>query len=86
MLVQFLLPALMTEPNRLNLKSERESHDAVSGFLLDEIGYISEENGLQPLEFWELRVEIQKIQDKRIQQILVTEILEPAGNRSEDSH
>lgn len=59
---------------------------SISGFLLDEIGYIPEENDLQTLEFCGFRFEIQKIRDKRIEQILVTEILEPPGDSSEDSH
>lgn len=55
------------------------------GAQCDEIGYIPEENDLQTVEFCGFRFEIQKIQDKRIEQILVTEIPEPAGDRSEDS-
>ena len=41
---------------------------------LDELGYIPEENDLQTVELDGLRFEIQKIQDKRIEQVLVTKL------------
>ncbi len=60
--------------DELDTELESESHDTISGLLLDELGYIPEENDLQTVELDGLRFEIQKIQDKRIEQILVTKL------------
>ncbi len=60
--------------DKLDTKLESESHDTISGLLLDELGYIPEEDDLQTLELDGLLFEIQKIQDKRIEQILVTKL------------
>lgn len=60
--------------DELDTELESESHDTISGLLLDELGYIPEENDLQTVELNGLRFEIQKIQDKRIEQILVTKL------------
>ena len=62
--------------DELDTELESESHDTISGLLLDELGYIPEEDDLQTLEIDGLRFEIQKIQDKRIEQILVTKLPE----------
>ena len=62
--------------DELDTELESESHDTISGLLLDELGYIPEENDLQTVELDGLRFEIQKIQDKRIEQVLVTKLSE----------
>jgi len=60
--------------DELDTELESDSHDTISGLLLDELGYIPEENDLQTVELDGLRFEIQKIQDKRIEQVLVTKL------------
>ena len=67
----------------LDVELESDSHDTVSGLLLDELGYIPEEDDLQTLELGGLRFEIQKIQDKRIEQILVTKLPKPEPEEEE---
>ena len=68
----------------LDVELESDSHDTVSGLLLDELGYIPEEDDLQTLELGGLRFEIQKIQDKRIEQILVTKLPKPEPEEEEE--
>ena len=69
--------------DELDTELESESHDTISGLLLDELGYIPEENDLQTVELDGLRFEIQKIQDKRIEQILVTKLPEEDSSEEE---
>ena len=71
--------------DELDVELESESHDTVSGLLLDELGYIPEENDLQTVELAGLRFEIQKIQDKRIEQILVTKLPEKEEEPEEET-
>ncbi len=70
--------------DELDLELESENHDTVSGLLLDELGYIPEENDLQTIELYGLRFEIQKIQDKRIEQILVTKLPQKEEEEKEE--
>ena len=60
--------------DELDTGLESESHDTISGLILDKLGYIPEENDLQTIEFDGLRFEIKKIQDKRVEQVLITRI------------
>ena len=60
--------------DELDTELESDSHDTISGLLLDELGYIPEENDLQTVELDGLRFAIQKIQDKRIEKVLVTKL------------
>ena len=70
--------------DELDTELESESHDTISGPLLDELGYIPEENDLQTVEVDGLRFEIQKIQDKRIEQVLVTKLPEDEASSEEE--
>ncbi|MGI6010658.1 MAG: hemolysin family protein [Ruminococcus sp.] len=70
--------------DELDTELESESHDTVSGLLLDQLGYIPEENDLQTIELCGLRFDIQKIQDKRIEQILVTKL--PGKDEEEEEN
>ena len=70
--------------DELDTELESESHDTISGLLLDELGYIPEENDLQTVEVDGLRFEIQKIQDKRIEQVLVTKLPEDEASFEEE--
>jgi len=60
--------------NELDIELESESHDTISGLLMDELGYIPEEDDLQTVELNGLRFDIKQIKDKRIEQVLVTKL------------
>lgn len=62
--------------DELDLKLESENHDTVSGLLLDELGYIPDESDLQSVDLDGLHFEIKKIQDRRIEEVLLTRLPE----------
>lgn len=71
--------------DELGLEIESENHDTISGFLLDIIGVIPEEDDRRVIRFENLIFEIIEIKEKRIEKIKLT-IADKNNTAEENNH